>query len=76
MLSPLPPTVQKLADKNYELLRSNPAHPSLHFKTLGINKQLWSVRVGIGYRALGVEKTDGIYWFWIGTHADYDRLIA
>ncbi len=72
----LPPKIQKLADKNYALLKSDPAHPSLHFKKIGTNKQLWSVRVGIGYRALGVEKPEGIYWFWIGGHAEYDRLIG
>ena len=72
----LPPAIQRLADKNYKLLKSDPTHPSLHFKKIGTEKQLWSVRVGIGYRALGVEKPDGIYWFWIGPHAEYDRLIS
>lgn len=72
----LPAKIQRLADKNYQLLKNNPAHPSLHFKKIGSSHPLWSVRVGIGYRALGVEKPDGIYWFWIGDHADYDRLIG
>ena len=52
----LPEAVQRLADANYELLRSNPRHPSLHFKRVG---RLWSVRVGIGYRALAVNSDDG-----------------
>ncbi len=34
-----------------------------------------SVRIGIGYRALGVRKGEEIIWFWIGSHADYDRLL-
>jgi hypothetical protein len=72
----LPRHVQSLADKNYRLLKANPDHPSLHLKKIGTNKQLWSVRVGIAYRALGIENRDGIYWFWIGSHADYDRLIS
>jgi mRNA-degrading endonuclease RelE of RelBE toxin-antitoxin system len=71
----LPEHVQRLADKNYELLKANPNHPSLHFKKVGKTKQLWSVRVGEHYRALGVEKPDGILWFWIGSHADYDSLL-
>lgn len=70
-----PRDVQLLADKNYKLLKKDPAHPSLHFKKIGNKKQLWSVRVGIGYRALGLEKSDDLYWFWIGSHADYDQLI-
>ncbi len=69
----LPKEIQKLADKNYELLKLNETHPSLHFKKVG--KELWSVRVGREYRALGREKPEGILWFWIGTHAEYDRLI-
>jgi hypothetical protein len=53
----LPEEVRALADKNYLLLKSNPRHPSLHFKRLG---RLWSVRVGARYRALGTEVEDGI----------------
>jgi hypothetical protein len=55
----------------HDLLRTDPRHPSLHFK-LG---RLWSVRVGIGYRALAVEGDEGPVWFWIGSHADYDRIV-
>ena len=71
----LPQEIQKLADRNYQLLKIDPTHPSLHFKKVGKNKQLWSVRVGKHYRALGTEKSEGIVWFWIGTHAEYDKLI-
>jgi hypothetical protein len=72
----LPPEVQTLADKNYELLKADPHHPSLHFKKVGRTKQLWSVRVGEHHRALGAEKPEGVVWFWIGAHADYDKLLA
>lgn len=73
----LPKNVQLVADKNYRLLKSDPAHPSLHFKKIGgHDKQLWSVRIGLGYRALALEKSAGLYWFWIGSHSDYDRLIS
>lgn len=70
--SKLPASVQKLADRNYELLKSNPNHPSLHFKQV---KQYRSVRVGIQYRALAVEIEEGLLWFWIGSHAEYDKII-
>ena len=69
----LPINVQRLADKNYELLKANPRYPSLHFKKVG---ELWSVRVGDHYRALGTGVEDGILWFWIGSHADYDRITS
>jgi hypothetical protein len=69
----LPQAIQDLADKNYALLKENPHHPSLHFKQIG---RFWSVRVGMRYRALAVEVPAGLVWFWIGSHADYDRLIG
>jgi hypothetical protein len=68
----LPVEIQRLADAKYALLRVDPRHPSLHFKKVG---RLWSVRVGIGYRALAIESDDGPIWFWIGPHAEYDRII-
>ena len=69
----LPEDIQKLSDKNFQILKSDPRHPSLHFKKIG---KLWSVRVGAHYRALAVEAEHGIYWIWIGTHAEYDRIVA
>lgn len=68
----LPAFVKKVADENYQLLKIDPFHPSLHFKKIG---RLWSVRVGIKYRALGVQEGEAVVWFWIGTHSDYDKLI-
>ena len=64
--------VQQLARKNFELLKASPRHPSLHLKRVA---NYWSARVGLHYRALGVDIDEGILWFWIGSHADYDRLL-
>jgi len=61
-----------LADKNFELLKADPRHPSLRFKRIGKYR---SVRVGLRYRALAVETSEGLAWFWIGSHSDYDRLL-
>ena len=69
----LPPDIREIADKNYRLLKSDSRHPSLHFKKIG---EFWSVRIGLHYRALGVSVDDGVYWFWIGTHAEYDKIVA
>jgi hypothetical protein len=68
----LPETVQKVARQNFELLKENPAHPSLHFKKVG---KLWSVRAGINHRALAVEDGADFIWVWIGPHDEYQRLI-
>jgi hypothetical protein len=69
----LPDEVQDLADKNHELLKADPQHPSLRFRPVG---PYWSARVGRRYRALAVEKNGDFVWFWIGTHAAYDRLVG
>ena len=68
----LPPAVRKSADKNLALLKNDATHPSLHLKKVG---RYWSVRIGRKYRALSVEVEDGLIWFWIGTHSDYDKMI-
>ena len=68
----LPDAIRKLADKNFALLRTDPTHPSLHFKKVG---RFRSARVGRTFRALAVESDDGLLWFWIGNHAEYERLI-
>jgi len=69
----LPAEIRALADKNFTLLKSDPRHPSLHFKRL---TNLWSVRVGEHRRALGIDVKEGIYWIWIGPHAEYDRIVG
>jgi len=58
------------------LFRGNPRHPGLHFKRVHDDPPVYSARVGIGYRAVGVPDDNTIVWFWIGSHADYDRLVA
>ncbi|UFH52960.1 type II toxin-antitoxin system RelE/ParE family toxin [Spirosoma sp. KNUC1025] len=67
--------VQELADKNFELLKADQAHPSLHFKEISGKHNLWSARVGDHFRALALREDDELYWFWIGTHEEYNKLI-
>lgn len=74
-LDALPVDVQALARRNFALLKTDARHPSLHFKTLG-NGRFQSVRVGLHHRALGLPVDDGVHWFWIGTHGDYDKLVG
>ncbi len=68
----LPNPIQELARGNFQALKADPRHPSLHFKKVG---KLWSVRVGISYRALAVEDDADYIWVWIGLHDEYERLI-
>ena len=71
----LPANIQQLARDSYTLLKQNPSHPSLQFKPVK-NGAFRSARVSLGYRALGVPVGQGVLWFWIGTHAEYDKLIT
>jgi hypothetical protein len=71
----LPQETQNLARKAYRQFRENPQHPGLQFKKVHAHEPIYSVRVALAYRALGMVKDDEITWFWIGSHADYDRLL-
>lgn len=69
----LPDNIQRLADQCYELLKRDARHPSLHLKKVG---RFWSVRIGLHNRALAIEAGSDLVWFWIGSHAEYDKLIG
>jgi len=68
----LPASIQKLAKKNFNLLKEDPLHPSLHFKRIG---KFWSARVDINYRALAIEDHEDLIWLWIGTHDEYEKML-
>lgn len=68
----LPKEIQKLARKNFELLKQDQQHPSLHYKKID---DFWSTRVGLYYRALAIEDGTDFIWVWIGGHSEYDKLI-
>ncbi len=72
----LPSRVQRQAQQAYRLFISNPHHSSLHFKQVHPTKPIYSVRISIDYRAVGTREGDTIVWFWIGSHAEYDKLLA
>jgi hypothetical protein len=71
----LPEHIRRRARAAYRLFRDNPQHPSLRFKQIHTTRPIYSARVGLGYRALAVLDGDVAAWFWIGTHADYDRML-
>lgn len=68
----LPEKVKKKAREQFELLKQNPYHPSLHFKKVG---KFWSVRITDYYRALAIQDGHDYIWVWIGTHDDYEKMI-
>ena len=71
----LPVGVQEQAAEVYALWQSDPYHRSLQFRRISQRQAIYSVRIGIGYRALGLREEDHINWFWIGSHSDYDGLL-
>ena len=72
----LPLQIQRQAREAYRFFRENPGHPGLHFKQVHPNPPTYSARVGIGYRAVGILDGGTVVWFWIGSHAEYERLLA
>jgi len=72
----LPAQIQPQAREAYKLFRQNPSHPSLRWKHVHPTKPVYSVRVGRGYRAVGIRSADEVVWFWIGSHAAYDQLLT
>ena len=72
----LPRHVQRQARQAYRVFRHNSAHPGLRFKRVCPDPPIYSARVGISYRAVGVLDGETIVWFWIGSHADYNKLLA
>lgn len=72
----LPIHIQKSSKKAYRLWKENPYHPSLHFKQIHKKLPIYSVRIALAWRTVGIKQDDKMIWFWIGSHADYDKLIA
>jgi hypothetical protein len=68
----LPEDARARADKAYSLLTTEPRHPSLQLKRVGA---YWSARIDHAHRALAAQADDGLVWFWIGRHDEYERLI-
>ena len=76
LLAMLPEHVRKQARDSYRLFEHDPSHPGLRFKQVHHPPPIYSARIGLNYRAVGVLQGDTVVWFWIGVHADYERLLA
>lgn len=76
MLTKLPPDIRRQARQSYQQFLQNPRHPSLRFKMVHTELPIYSARIGKRYRAVGQISNDTIVWFWIGSHAEYDKLLS
>lgn len=75
-LKQLPEEIRRNAQDAYGLWQQDPQHPSLHFKRIHATKPIYSVRVGLGWRAVGIRRDNDMVWYWIGSHTDYEKLIS
>jgi hypothetical protein len=71
----LPQRIRDQARQAYALFAQDPHHPSLRYKCVHPTLPVYSVRVGIDYRVVGVLDGNEIHWFWIGPHAEYEQLL-
>jgi hypothetical protein len=76
MFDALPVETQRQAEAAFKRFQSDPNHPSLHFKQLQKFPDYWSARISIGYRCVCKRNNEELFWFWIGSHADFDRDFA
>ena len=71
----LPTHIQEQARGAFVQFSRDPQHPSLEFKQVHPSQPIFSARISRGYRALAYRREDRWVWFWIGPHAEYDRLL-
>jgi len=76
MFSRLLAEVRLHARRAFRLWQKDPTHPSLRFKRIHATMPIFAVRIGIHWRVVGVQREDRMVWFWIGSHSDYDSLVA
>lgn len=69
-------SVKRATRKAYRLWMENPFHPSLHFKCINTEEDVWAVRVTLGFRSVGILEGDTVTWFWIGSHDEYERFFS
>ncbi len=71
----LPVTIRKQAKKAYKQFQEDPYHPGLYFKQVHSTRPIFSVRITKDYRAVGIIQGEDMIWFWIGAHAQYNKIL-
>ena len=75
-LGALPVDIQDRAREAYKLFCDDHNHPSLRFKKVHQTLPIYSARITRDYRAVGVVDGNLVVWFWIGSHKDYEKVLA
>ena len=76
LFADLPEQVQQQTRGAYRQFKEDPSHPSLRFKKVHPDLPIYSARITKNYRAVGQLHGDTVIWFWVGSHADYDKLLG
>lgn len=76
LLAAAPTAIQAKAQNAYRLWAQNPAHPSLRFKKVHNTLPIYSVRIDLDWRAVGITKEGVMVWFWMGPHSEYEKLLS
>lgn len=76
----LPDKIRRLALLAFRAFLRDPSHHSLRHHQLNDNDRgshrtgSYSVSINMQYRAIYTRDGDTNVWYWVGTHADYDRF--
>jgi hypothetical protein len=76
LLASASPAVRDKANDAYRLWSANPEHPSLRFKKVHASLPIYSVRIDLDWRAVGILREGVVVWFWVGPHSEYEKLLA
>ncbi len=76
LFADLPEQVQQQTRGAYRQFKEDPSHPSLRFKKVHPDLPIYSARISKNYRAVGQLDGDTVIWFWVGSHAEYDKFLG
>ena len=76
LFADLPEQVQQQTRAAYRQFKEDPSHPSLRFKKVHPDLPIYSARITKNYRAVGQLDGDTVIWFWVGSHAEYDKFLG
>ena len=72
----LPSDVRARAKAAYRIWLADSRHTGLHYRRVHPSEPIYSVRIGLHYRAVALVEGDTATWYWIGSHSDYDKLLG
>ena len=60
----LPEQIKELTRRAYQKWKVNPNHPGLQFKQIHKVQAIYSVRISLSYRTLGVKQGNIMVWLF------------